>query len=313
MRICSFLPGATEIVAELGLADHLVGISHECDFPPSVRHTPVMVEAVISQELAGSANIDRRVKTLVSSGQPLYRLNEQAFRSARPDVILIQDLCHVCAVTPDQLHHVLPSLPACPQVVTLNPTSLSDVVDDVERIGAALGVGSKGQELAQSLRRRIAAVHSRSATTQARPRVVCLEWLSPLYVGGHWVPEMVGLAGGQDLFGRINQPSHVISWDQVRTAGPDVVILMPCGFSIARTVTELRSLCRATEDWSHRLASWPKTYVVDAGSYFSRPGPRLVDGLELLAAIFSGTAQTQFDDSIVRDITGTSFAVSSFP
>jgi len=313
MRICSFLPGATEIVAELGLADHLVGISHECDFPPSVRHTPVMVEAIISQELVGSDDIDRQVKTLISSGQPLYRLNEQAFRSARPDVILIQDLCHVCAVTPDQLLQVLPSLPSPPQVLTLNPTSLGDVVDDVERIGAALGVGSKAQELAQSLRRRIAAVHSRSTTAQARPRVVCLEWLSPLYIGGHWVPEMVDLAGGQDLFGQINQPSREISWDEVRAADPDFVILMPCGFSIAHTVTELTSLCRATRDWSHGLTSWPKSYVVDAGSYFSRPGPRLVDGLELLAAIFSGKARKQFDDSVVRDITGTSFAVSSFP
>lgn len=313
MRICSFLPGATEIVAELGLADHLIGISHECDFPPSVRHTPVMVEAIVRHELVGSDEIDRQVKTLISSGQALYRLNEQAFQSAQPDVILIQDLCHVCAVTPDQLRHVLPSLPTSPQILTLNPTSLGDVVDDVERIGAALGVGSKGQELAQSLRQRIAAVHSRSASHQARPRVVCLEWLSPLYVGGHWVPEMVGLAGGRDVLGRINQPSREVNWDEVRAANPDFVILMPCGFSIARAVTELRSLCGATGVWSHRLASWPKTYVVDAGSYFSRPGPRLVDGLELLAAIFSGTAQTQFDDSIVRDITGTSFAVSSFP
>ena len=313
MRICSFLPGATEIVAALGLADHLVGISHECDFPPSVRYTPVMVEASVRHELAGSDDIDRQVKTLVSSGQPLYRLNEQAFQSARPDVILTQDLCHVCAVTPDQLLHVLPSLPSPPQVLTLNPTSLGDVVNDVERIGTALGVESKGQELAQSLRRRIAAVHNRSTSAQARRRVVCLEWLSPPYVGGHWVPEMVNLAGGQDLFGRINQPSREIDWEEVRAANPDFVILMPCGFSIARTVTELEHLCRATGDWSNRLASWPKTYVVNAGSYFSRPGPRLVDGLELLAAIFSGTAQTQFDDSIVRDITGTSFAVSSFP
>jgi iron complex transport system substrate-binding protein len=313
MRICSFLPGATEIVAELGLADQLVGISHECDFPPSVRHTPVMVEAIVSHELGGSDDIDRQVKALVSSGQPLYRLNAQAFQSARPDVILTQDLCHVCAVTPDQLLHVLPSLPSPPQILTLNPTSLGDVVDDVERIGTALGVGSKGHELAQSLRRRIAAVNSRSTTTQARPRVVCLEWLSPLYVGGHWVPEMVGLAGGQDVFGRINEPSREISWDEVCAADPDFVILMPCGFSITRTVSELGSLCRATGDWSHRLASWPKTYVVDAGSYFSRPGPRLIDGLEMLAAIFSGTAREQFDDSIVRNITGTSFAVSSFP
>jgi len=310
MRICSLLPGATEIVAALGLADHLVGISHECDFPSSVRHTPIMVEPVVGKEPAESAAIDRQVKTLVSSGQRLYRLNEQALLSARADVILTQDLCHVCAVTPDQLHRVLQSLPTSPQILTLNPRSLGDVVNDVERIGAALGEGSKGRAFAQSLHQRVATVRSRAITTQRRPRVICLEWLSPLYIGGHWVPEMVGLAGGQDVLGQSNQPSREVSWNEVRAVKADFVVLMPCGFSVARTVTELASLCEATSDWSHALTSWPKTYVVDAGSYFSRPGPRLVDGLELLAAIFSGSASTQFDDSMVRDITGTSLTMS---
>ena len=313
MRICSFIPGATEVVAALGLADHLVGISHKCDFPSSVRHIPIMVEPVVGHEPLGSADIDRQVKDLASTGQHLYRLNESALLAAQPDVILAQDLCHVCAVTPDQLRHVLRSLPAAPRMVTLNPTSLNDVVNDVERIAAALGQPSKGRDLAQSLRQRIATVLARSAALPARPRVLCLEWLSPLYIGGHWIPQMVELAGGLDVLGEMNQPSREVGWSEVAAAHPDIVILMPCGFSVERTLAEIASISKFSNDWSRALASWPRTYVVDAGSYFSRPGPRLVEGLELLAALFSGSARTQFDASVVQDITGTPWAESPSP
>ena len=309
MRICSLVPGATEVVAALGLADRLVGISHECDFPAAVRHAPIMVEAAMSSDMTDSAEIDHRVKALMDSGRPLYRLNEQAFANARPDLILTQDLCDVCAVTPSQLGRAIHSLTVPPYLMTLHPSSLGDVISDVERIGKALGRASKGRELAQSLHRRIAAVRTRSASLRTRPRVICLEWLSPLYIGGHWIPEMVTLAGGQDMLGRMNQPSRQVTWDEVRAADPAIVLVMPCGFSVARTVTELESLCRTAGDWSHALASWPKVYVVDAGSYFSRPGPRLVDGVELLADIFSGTISSGYDSAILREISGTSFLI----
>ncbi len=307
MRICSLIPGATEIVAALGLADHLVGISHECDFPEAVRGVPVMVEPVVGHDSVGSVEIDQQVKTLISTGHRLYRLKEHALLSAQPDVILTQDLCHVCAVTPEQLQRVIHSLPSLPQMVTLNPTSLGDVINDVERIADALGQASPGRTLAQSLHQRVADVRVRSAARETRPRVVCIEWLSPLYLGGHWIPEMVTLAGGMDVFGRMNEPSRTIEWEEMAAAQPDIIILMPCGFSVERTLSELDSLCRVSSRWPQALASWPKTYVVDAGSYFSRPGPRLVDGLELLAAIFAGTACAEFGATVVRDITGTSF------
>jgi iron complex transport system substrate-binding protein len=313
MRICSFIPGATEVVAALGLADHLVGISHECDYPAAVRRIPVMVEPVVGHEPGGSADIDRQVKSLASTGQHLYRLNESALLAAQPDVILAQDLCHVCAVTPDQLDRVLRSLPARPRMVTLNPGSLFDVVNDVERIAAALGQASKGRDLAQSLRERIATVRARAATLPARPRVVCLEWLSPLYIGGHWIPEMVDAAGGMDVLGQMNQSSCEVGWDEVAAAQPDIVIVMPCGFSVERTLAEIASFSGLRNDWARALASRPQTYVVDSGSYFSRPGPRLVEGLELLSAIFSGSACTQFDASVVQDITGTPLSESPFP
>jgi len=270
----------------------------------------VMVESSLGNASAGSEIIDRQVKALVSSGQRLYYLNEQAFLAAEPTVILTQDLCHVCAVTPDQLHRVVQAMPHPPQILTLNPTSLGDVVNDVERIGAVLGEDAKGRAFAQSLHRRITTVRTNTRTTKQRPRVLCLEWLDPLYIGGHWIPEMVKLAGGEDVLGQARRPSREICWEDVRAATPDIVILMPCGFSIERTTTELQALCAARLEWSHAMTQWPKTYIVDASSYFSRPGPRLVDGLELLACIVSGTASSQYGDNVVQDITETSFAVS---
>ena len=187
--------------------------------------------------------------------------------------------------------------------MTLNPSSLFDVINDVERIGEALSAPSLGRELAQSLHRRIAAVRAKSASMRAMPRVLCLEWLSPPYIGGHWVPEMVDLAGGQDVLGRASQPSRQVTWDEIGAATPDVVVIMPCGFSTDRTVSELAALCRTDHDLAHALTSWPKTYAVDANSYFSRPGPRLVDGVELLADILSGNISSRFDRSMVREIT----------
>jgi iron complex transport system substrate-binding protein len=304
MRICSLMPGATEVVAALGLADHLVGISHECDYPSTIRHVPVMVESVVGYVAAGSADIDRQVKALVSSGQQLYRLNERAFVDAQPDVILTQDLCHVCAITPDQLRQAIQSLSSRPRLVTLNPASLLDVINDVERIGEALGEPSRGRELAQTLRQRIATDRAKTATVQTTPRVLCLEWLSPQYVAGHWVPEMVNLAGGQDVLGRIGQPSRQVTWDEIRNAAPEIVVVMPCGFSVARTVSELAELCRTDKDCLRALTSRSKAYAVDAASYFSRPGPRLVDGVELLAEIFSGSISPRFDRSVVSEVTG---------
>ena len=303
MRICSLVPGATEVVVTLGLADSLVGISHECDYPAAVRQVRVMVQPVVDSDGTDSANIDRQVKALKLSGQPLYRVDERALAEASPDIILTQDICHVCAVTPNELERAIRSLSKKPQLLTLAPHSLADVIDDVERMGAALGVASQAHDLAQSLRKRVAAVRARSACL-SRPRVVCLEWLTPLYVGGHWVPEIVDAAGGHDVLGHAGQPSREITMEEVREAAPDIIILMPCGFSLARTVSELTVLCRRDPACSRLLLSAAKIYVVDAGSYFSRPGPRLVDGLELMGDICTGTGCSNRPCDSVRDLTG---------
>ncbi|HSF66598.1 MAG TPA: cobalamin-binding protein [Nitrospiraceae bacterium] len=285
MRICSLLPGATEVIALLGLSDKLVGISHECDYPPSVKSVPIMVEPMIPSHGLASADIDRRVSRLVESGQRLYRLKDRQLQEAQPDLILSQDLCHVCAITPDQLHEAVRSMPRQPAVLTLNPGTIQDVIDDVIRIGDAAGRPAEGRRLADGLRDRLNIVRKRSEGISHRPRVVCIEWLSPLYVAGHWVPDMVRLAGGQDVLEEPGDPSRVVTWNEIMAAAPDVLIVMPCGFSIDRTQTELLRLMQQPGQWPVSSDLAQQTVLVDASSYFSRPGPRLIDGIELLAAI----------------------------
>lgn len=310
MKICSLVPGATEVVAALGQADRLVGISHECDYPPEVRHAPVMVEALVGGHDEPSEAVDAAVKALLRSGQRLYRLKEAAFVEARPDLVLAQDLCQVCALTADQLLRAIRSLPAFPQLLTLNPMRLEDILSDIERIGTVLGVGNQGSAFTSRLRHRLELVRRRSATIPVRPRVLCLEWLSPLYVGGHWVPEMVERAGGIDVLGEIGKPSRTVSWDDVMAAEPEIVVLMPCGFSIDRTIRELSTLARADAGWTRALSAWTRIYAVDAASYFSRPGPRLVDGIELLAKIILPPEAMEFDERTVLPVSLRSLAVN---
>ncbi len=300
MRICSLLPSATEVIAALGLRDELVGISHECDYPPSVRSVPIMVEPMIPSDGLASDDIDRQVRELVASGQRLYRLKDRLMRDARPDLVLSQDLCHVCAITPEQLHDTLRSMPHQPTILTLNPGTVDDVIDDVVRIGDAAGRPTEGHRLAAHLRDRIKAVHDRVRDIAHRPRVACIEWLSPLFVAGHWVPEMVQLAGGQDVLAQPGSKSRVVTWDEVLAAAPDILIVMPCGFSVERTHTELLQLMQQPGQWQLSPTLAEQTYLVDASSYFSRPGPRLIDGIELLAAILHPSDHHPIHESMAR-------------
>lgn len=298
MRICSLLPSATEVIALLGLSNELVGISHECDYPPSVKNVRVMVEPMIPPHGLSSNDIDRQVHQLVASGQRLYRLNGQLLRQAHPDLILSQDLCHVCAVTPDQLQEALCGMPQQPTILTLNPGTVHDVIDDVVRIGDASGRSAESHRLAAQLRDRLAAIETRIRNTSRRPRVVCIEWLSPLYVAGHWVPEMVQLAGGQDVLAQPGNPSRIVTWDEIVNAAPEVLIVMPCGFSVERTQAELFELMQQPGQWRLSTDLAQHTFLVDASSYFSRPGPRLIDGIELLAAILHPSDHNHIHESM---------------
>lgn len=284
MRICSLVPGATEIVAALGLADHLVGISHECDFPPEVKTIPVMVRPHIDQGMA-SPDIDRAVTRAVAEHQPLYILEAKRLREAEPDLIITQDLCHVCAVTPSEVQRAIGSLPRPPRVLTLNTGSLEDMFRDVEQIGEATGTVPEAQAFTSALRTRLRALRRKVVGKDPLPTVACVEWLEPLYAAGHWVPEMLWWAGGQDVLGTAGAPSSKLTWAQLRAAAPDVLIAMPCGFSVERTLQEIDRLT-THPDWCRLPAvQQNRVFAVDSAAYFSRPGPRLVDGTEILAAL----------------------------
>jgi iron complex transport system substrate-binding protein len=283
MRICSLLPGATEIAYLLGLGDQIVGVTHECDYPHEAKQKPVVVRSVIDSSQLSCPEIDRRVGELLQAGRGLYSIDEAAFLASGPDVILTQGLCNVCALDYDDVVKAAQRLPRMPAILSLNPHSLSDVLEDISRVGAATGRETAAEALVQDLRRRIDEVGIREP--EYRPRVVCLEWFEPLYVAGHWVPELVTLAGGFDPLGRKGEPSFKIEWQSVLDAKPDVILLMPCGFDVRRAVKESTPL-RNLNGWNDLPAvKTGNVYALNGSAYFSRPGPRLVNGLEILARI----------------------------
>lgn len=285
MNICSLVPGATDVVAALGLEDQLVGISHECDTPQTLAHVPVMVRGRIDSHTLSSAQIDAQVGELLSGSSGLYELDEARLLAAKPDLLITQDLCDVCAITPAQLARLLYTLSPTPRMVTLNPHRLDDVLRDIERLGGALDREEAGRHLAAALRRRLDAVRARVREQSRHVTVACLEWLSPLYSAGHWVPDMVEAAGGTDALATAGIPSRKIEWEALAACAPDVIVLMPCGFTVARTKAELAAITQLP-GWQHLPAvQRGEVYLVDALSYFSRPGPRLVEGVEQLAAI----------------------------
>lgn len=272
MRICSFLPSATEILYALGLEESLVGVTFECDFPPAAREKPIVVTTRLPHA-AAPAEIDRIVREFVARGESLYRVDGDLLRRGMPDLIVTQELCRVCATTPGDFAAVLETLPSRPRVLSLHPHSIDEVLEDIRVVGRASGREREADALVLDSRRRLDAVRA-AVSGAARPRVLCLEWTSPPYVAGHWVPEMVELAGATDVLGQAGKPSFRVEWADVEQSRPDVVVVMPCGYGLERTLSECR-------DGS--ISGERRVYAVDANSYFSRPGPRLVTGVEVLA------------------------------
>jgi iron complex transport system substrate-binding protein len=285
MRICSFLPSATEIVYALGLGDQLCGVTRACDYPAEARTKLMVVRSILDDRGLSSAEIDRIVKEHARDGESVYKVDMDALRAADPDLILTQELCDVCAVGYQDVLTQVKELPKTPQVVSLNPTSLGDVLGDMLTVGEATGMSERAREAVAALQQRIDNARQRAALATSRPRVFCLEWMSPLFVSGHWMPEMVEIAGGTDGLGNKGTPSTRITWERVRAYQPEVVVLMPCGSDVPQTLSEL-PLLRALPGWFDMPAvQQSRVYAVNAGAYFSRSGPRLVDGLELLAQI----------------------------
>jgi len=281
MNICSLLPSATEILFALGLGDQVAGITHECDYPPETRSIRVLTRCAFDSEGLTPNEIDQTVRELAASGGSLYKIDEEQLRSADPDLIVTQDLCHVCAITPDDVQKAITNLARKPSVLSLNPSFLKDVFTDMKRVAVAAGID--GDSVIRSLQARVQRVQEGSDSHE--PTVGCIEWLEPLWRSGHWVPEMVNLAGGRDVFAVPGKPSRSLSWHELEEKDPDILIFMPCGFSLSRTRDEFSRL-KDSYPWSklkaHKLQ---QIYLVDANAYFSRSGPRLVEGLELLAEI----------------------------
>jgi iron complex transport system substrate-binding protein len=285
MRICSLLPSATEILYALGLGDSVVGVTHECDFPPEAAEKPALIRPRVDPH-AAAGEIDRQVSELVARGESIYAVDAELLRSLEPDLIVTQDLCHVCAASPDDLAMALTQLPNNPRVLTLTPHSLRDVWNDIRKTGDVTQRRREAQALAITLEQKVAAIEAKAAHLKTRPRVLCLEWLDPFYVGGHWVPEMVAKAGGEDVLGRAGEPSFRVSGEQIAASEAEIVVVMPCGYSVKRTMVEY-----STANFPHGYMNLPavragRVFAMDANSYFSRPGPRLGDGVALLAHLF---------------------------
>lgn len=292
MKICSLLPGATEVVAALGLADRLVGISHECDYPPGLS-APVMVESLLPTEDLSSAEIDRRVRAASAKHEPLYRLSASLLAAARPDLIIVQDLCDVCAVTPARFEQYLLELTPKPRLLKLQQRALSDLFVDILRIGSAVGREAEARQLNGTLQEAVAAIERRIGSIPVRPRVACLEWLSPLYIAGHWVPDMVELAGGTAVLTESGAPSRRIAWEELTSSRPDVIVIMPCGFTKERAAAEFTGMLGKPEWQDLPAVQTGRVHVVDALSYFSRPGPRLINGTAQLAELLHPTLRAR--------------------
>src|SRR5919197_2919282 len=282
-RIVSFLPSATEMACALGLGDQGMGITHECDYPPEIRGKPIVVRSVLPTERMSQREIDVAVAERLRNGQSLYQVDESLMQAIAPDLILTQDLCQVCAPSGNEVAQLLHALPASPQILWLTPKCLDEIFDNVRELAAATGRTQRAAALIAAGRARLQTIAAATRNIAERPRVFCMEWLDPVYCSGHWVPEMVEIAGGRDELGRRGSDSVRIPWDEVLQWAPDVLIVMPCGCGLKKSVSFARQLF-AYPGWSDLPAARNnRIYAVDANSYFARPGPRVVEGTELLA------------------------------
>jgi iron complex transport system substrate-binding protein len=275
-RIVSFLPAGTEMVYALGAGHELVGRSHECDYPSSVTKLPIVSRPSLVLDDVSPGAIDLAVAQRMDSGDTLYKIDEVLLRDLKPDVILTQNLCRVCAPSGDELTRAVRKFDVRPEVLFLTPRNIAEIVENILAVGGAIGRTREAESLVRDHEKRLAAVRAAVAGAPAR-RVVFLEWTEPLFCGGHWVPEMISLAGGHDPLGRPGEDSVRMEWDDVAKAAPELIIVSPCGYRLERAAELARQMPQISD---------AKVYAVDANAYFARPGPRVVEGVELLAHLF---------------------------
>ena len=278
MKVVSLLPSATEIISRLGLEKNLVGVSHECDFPASVVSLPNLTSSSINTELS-SSNIHKSVMEVMKNAVSVYDLDLELLTSLKPDFIITQDLCDVCAVSFEQVEQACQEvLDKNTRIISLKPKMLGDIWDDVQNVANQLSVNEKGREFHEEKESRIKVIQTRLRDATA-PKVLTIEWIDPIYIGGMWLPEMITIVGGQVCIAESGQPAPVVNREDLEKIEPDVVVIKPCGYKLEQTLKELELLKKQLPDWEKS----PRIYLVDGNSYFNRPGPRILDSLEILA------------------------------
>lgn len=284
-RVISLLPSATEMVCALGAADRLVGRSHECDFPPEICALPVCTSAKIDSRASG-AEIDRDVKNLLGNAVSIYDIDTAKLKELKPDLILTQAQCEVCAVDIRDVEKAVADWPGrAPQILSLSPNRLADIWTDIGRVAAALDLEKHGRDVLRELKTRMVNIIEKSCVVKQRPSVACVEWVEPLMAAGNWVPELVDLAGGANVIGEAGKHSDWMEWAVLRERDPEIIVAMPCGFDLARTRSEMAALTR-NPGWNElRAVKNNRVFIADGNQYFNRPGPRMVESLEILAEI----------------------------
>lgn len=284
-RIVSFLPSATEILYELGAGDKVLAVTHECNFPPESKSKPRVIHSAFDPGKMSSREIDKKVEELMKSGQDIYVLDEHVLKAANPDLIIAQGICEVCSPHTREVEKALSVLESKPEVLILDPKNLDDIIRNILEVGEKVGRSKEAGEFVSRLQARLNRV--REARKGALPKVLCIEWLDPLFTAGHWVPQMVELAGGINGISKTGERSRKMELDEVSKFDPDIVILMPCGFGVNRTLEEYEKLLENTKWKKLRAVKEGQVYAVNANEYFSKPGPRTVTGVEILAKIIN--------------------------
>jgi iron complex transport system substrate-binding protein len=284
-KIVSLLPAATEIVCALGLEENLVGRSHECDFPASIKHLPVCSEANFPDGLSSFA-IDIKVKELLNDALSIYTVKREVIKQLAPDVVITQAQCEVCAVSLKEVEEALEDyLDKQSVIISLQPDSLEAIFDNIREVAAALEVSGRGHQLIEDLQERIDIIRHKLKFMENKPAVACIEWIEPMMVSGNWVPELVSIAGGVPILADPGKHSPYVKWEELQQQDPEVIIVMPCGFSIERTMKEINTLLQLPGFGELKAVKNDRFYIADGNQYFNRPGPRIVDSIEILAEI----------------------------
>ena len=303
-RIVSFLPSATELLYEFGVEEKLFGVTHECKYPDSAKLKPQVISSVINSDELTSNEINTMTCTLLRDGKNIFELNEKNLLNADPDLIISQETCEVCAAYTNEVKNALDILPIKPELYSMDPHNLNEIIESVTHLGQILQKEKKASDIVTSLHKRIQNIQN--SQNKIKPKILAIEWIEPFFTAGHWIPEMIELAGGINLISKTGEHSRRMDMIEVKNSDPDIIILMPCGFDTVRTISEYNSILKNNPAWnSLNAVKNNQVFAVDANSFFSKPSIRTVEGLEILAKIIQ---PTQFDDLIVS--TGAFFNIS---